>query len=89
MANEVIKKLLYQLKPIAKLVVIKDGYLRYHVHIGNSNVYFHIPFNDLGKSEFRPEMPAHHLCRWIYANDAAIPRTNSEQGVQECDTSKA
>lgn len=61
-----IKKRLYKENPTAELRFIGKGKVYYKAVINNIfNVYFKIPFAEMGDTTFELTMPAKHLIRWI------------------------
>ncbi len=61
-----IKKSLYKEKPTAIFLMIKKGVVYYYTSLSNEVlVYFEIPVTDMGDAEFKYEMDAKLLIRWI------------------------
>ncbi len=56
-----IKKQLYKDKPVAKM---QYG-LVYHCKLQEGELFFEIPFKDIGDATFLIEMPAQQLIRWL------------------------
>lgn len=71
-----IKKALYKQKPIAKLLVRKNGVAYYDAVILEQKepivkyktVFFNVPESDMGDAEFTEEMDAKLLIRWLVCN---------------------
>lgn len=68
MEKNEIKKALYKEKPVAKRILNtgaeKDHYL-YNTQINSEDVWFKVPYGDMGATCFEEEMPAQLLIRWI------------------------
>lgn len=60
-----IKKELYKQKPKAYLKYIRKGVAFYYADLQQEVVYFEVPVNDMGNSDFTPIIDAKLLCRWI------------------------
>jgi hypothetical protein len=64
-----IKKELYKQKPVANLVFIRLGVAYYNAVILNADqevtVEFQVPVNDMGDTDFYPEMDGKLLNRYI------------------------
>ena len=71
-----IKKALYKQKPIAKLLVRKNGVAYYDAVILEQEepilkyktLFFDVPESDMGDAEFTEEMDAKLLIRWLNCN---------------------
>jgi hypothetical protein len=60
-----IKKELYRQKPRAILGLIRNGVAYYHADLEQQRVFFEIHFNEMGITDFTPNMDAKLLGRWI------------------------
>lgn len=69
MTNTEIKKALYKQKPIAEFEFIRVGVAYYSTTINNEGedfkVSFQVPVNDMGDSDYLPQMDAKLLNRYI------------------------
>lgn len=75
MTNTEIKKALYKQKPKAELTHIRKGVAYYRTDLdiykeGDENAYnqpifFEVPVDDMGDADFKSEMDAKLLNRWI------------------------
>ena len=65
MTTTEIKKELYKQKPIATLRYIRNNIAYYYCNVGQIEVEFEVPCNDMGCADFTSLMDAHLLNRWI------------------------
>jgi hypothetical protein len=65
MTLEEIKKEMYKQKPIAHFKSIKNGVVYYYADLIKERIEFCIPVNDMGEAEFKANMEAQFLNRWI------------------------
>jgi hypothetical protein len=66
MTNTEIKKALYKQKPIAYFSYIRKGVAHYVCNLGDfTRIDFEIPIIDMGDADFKNNMEAQLLNRWI------------------------
>lgn len=62
------KKMLYKENPAAIFQYIKNGVCHYDAELSDGTVIrFSIPVSDMGETEFKRNIEAKHLIRWIVA----------------------
>lgn len=64
MSNE-IKKVLYKEKPTAYFKQIEKSIITYHCNTSLGDVYFEVPFSDIGDVPFKLTMEAQLLICWL------------------------
>ena len=60
-----IKKYLYKVKPMAKLLYIRKGSAYYEAPGPEKEFLFKVPVEDMGDADYLPEMPAQQLIRYL------------------------
>lgn len=66
-----IKKALYKQNPVAQLQFIRIGVAYYETTLeDNSTIRFEIPVDDMGSTDFFPQMDSKLLIRWISKENA-------------------
>jgi hypothetical protein len=65
--NEIEKKL-YKENPAAIFQAVKNGICQYEAELSDgTSIRFSIPVSDMGETEFKRNIEAKHLRRWIVA----------------------
>jgi hypothetical protein len=69
MTNTEIKKELSKQKPLAIFKYIRKGVAYHYTDLNQDRVSFEIPVDDMGDADFKANMDAKLLNRWIVNND--------------------
>ena len=65
MERNELRKIFYRDNPMANFNYIKSGVAYYYVLLDKETFHFAIPIDDMGEGEFRDQMEAKHLVRWL------------------------